>query len=156
MRLIVRLTPALVLLVIVLLMTAAQAQKLSDQRASETSRVIESKLRTAAAQHEIISALLQKRDFSRIVAELKMILELRLPVDYESAVVEEVVSVSNRLADAQRYDLAHQAIAATLKSLTRNVSKYYLHIQDGRIYMKEGDEDAALNAFERSKNFRTN
>lgn len=148
MRLVIKLAPAILILVLVLLITATQAQP------ARASRGIDSRVASAAVQHEIVAALLQKKDFNRVLPELKKILDLRLPVEYETAVVEEFVSVSNQLMRAQRFDLAHQAVDAALQRVSADSSKLFLYVQSGRIYREQGNLDAAMEAYEKAKSFR--
>lgn len=149
MRLVFKLASAILILVLVLLITATQAQT-----PARASRGIDSRVASAAVQHEIVAALLQKKDFNRVLPELKKILDLRLPVEYETAVVEEFVSVSNQLMRAQRFDMAHQAVDAALQRVSADSSKLFLYIQSGRIHREQGNLDAAMEAYEKAKRFR--
>ena len=69
-------------------------------------------LSIAEAQHEIVQLYLQQGNPEAALREYQVILDLGLPAAYEEAVFKEIVIVTLKLHEAERPDLAYQALDA--------------------------------------------
>ena len=107
----------------------------------------EAKLRYASAQHEIISILLQEGQYDSVLPELEKILSLNLQGENEKLVVQEVWLIAHQLITADRLELAHKVIDASLSKISAPDNLFTLRMLKGKIYKEEGKLEEALELF---------
>jgi tetratricopeptide (TPR) repeat protein len=136
-----------------LLGLTASVKALPQETFAESADV-ESKLRFAAGQHEIIRILLEQGRFSEILTEYRKILELELQGENEEPVVKEAWFVVERLRQSDQYSLAHAVVDESLGWLRNQESKFYLLIMKGKIFYDEGRTLEAIEAYRRAQEFQ--
>ena len=107
----------------------------------------ESKLRYASAQHEIISILLQERQYDAVLSEFQKILMLNLDGESEILVVQEVWQIIDSLVAAQQFSLAHKLIDSALQKMTRPDNEFTLQMLKGKVYKEQGLLKQALEVY---------
>ena len=116
---------------------------------------LESKLRFAAGQHEIIGILLEQGSFSEILIEYRKILELELRDENEVPVVKEAWYLVERLRQSEQYSLAHAIVDESLEwGLQNRESRFYLLIMRGKIFHDEGRTEEAIEAYREAQEFQ--
>ena len=68
----------------------------------------ESKLKVAAAQHEVISILLQGEQYHNVLGQFRKILDLGFEGEYERLVVEEAWLIVEQLLEVGQYSIAER------------------------------------------------
>ncbi len=124
------------------------------QEISPNSDDLESKLRFAAGQHEIIGILLEQGSFSEILIEYRQILELELRGENEVPVVKEAWYLVEQLRQSEQYSLAHAVVDESLEWLQNRESTFYLLIMRGKIFHDEGRTEEALDAYREAQEFQ--
>ncbi|MDA2933892.1 hypothetical protein MYX82_06065 [Acidobacteria bacterium AH-259-D05] len=117
---------------------------------------LESNLRFAASQHEIISILLDEGQYAEILPEFRKILDLDLTGENEKPVVQEAWLIGERLRGVGEYALAHEIVDETLDQLENSESKFYLLMLKGKIFQDDGLTDEALEAYREAQLFKDN
>jgi tetratricopeptide (TPR) repeat protein len=74
-------------------------------------------LSIAESQHEIIQLLIQKGDFKRAMQEFRVIMDLRLPLRFEEALMKETVIVARKLYDRGQKEMAYQVLEIGFRQL---------------------------------------
>ena len=120
----------------------------------QTSAVDESRLRFAAAQHEIIAILIAEGQYQRAVEEFEKILDLGFSGPQEELVVRETWTVAKSLMDRGAYEQAHAVISAALKSLQSDESQFALLMLRGKVFKEQGKLREALEAYRQAQSFQ--
>ena len=115
------------------------------QGPSATRNTEESKLRFAATQHEIISIMLQEKDYAGALSEFRRILGLGL--EQEMLVVQEAWLVVNRLMASRQYSFALQVIDDTLEEIETPKNRFTLLMLKGKVYKEEGRLSEAVRVY---------
>ncbi len=126
----------------------------APQEISRDSDDLESKLRFAAGQHEIIGVLLEQGRFSEILIEYRKILELELKDENEVPVVKEAWYLVEQLRQSEQYSLAHAIVDESLEWLQNRESTFYLLIMRGKIFHDEGRTEEAIDAYREAQEFQ--
>ena len=126
----------------------------APQEISSDSDDLESKLRFAAGQHEIIGILLEQGSFSEILIEYRKILELELRDENEVPVVKEAWYLVERLRQSEQFSLAHAVVDESLEWLQNQESTFYLLIMRGKIFHDEGRTEEAIDAYREAQEFQ--
>ena len=113
-------------------------------------------LSIAESKHEIIQLLLSRGEYRQAFAEFKVILDLRLPVKFEEAVMKEAVIVAKRLFDAGQKDLAYQALEMTFKQLHVLECKAKILNMKAVLLKTEGRTEEAIEAYREEVELREN
>jgi len=127
----------------VLLSLPAQAQPCNEA----------GKLRIAGSQYEIISLLMQQRDYSQILGEYRKILNLDFCAENEKPLVQGTWLIVDTLRRAGQYAVAAQIINEALPKVTLSESKYYLMMAKGKILKDQGRLQEALDIFQKAQQF---
>jgi tetratricopeptide (TPR) repeat protein len=115
---------------------------------------LETQLRFAASQHEIISILLDDGRYDEVLPEFWKILDLGLTGENEKPVVQEAWLVGERLSEVGEYALAHQVVDDSLAELETSDSRFYLLMLQGKIFQDEGLTDEALEAYREAQLYK--
>ena len=126
----------------------------APQEISPDSDDLESKLRFAAGQHEIIGILLEQGSFSEILIEYRKILELELTGENEVPVVKEAWYLVEQLRQSEQFSLAHAIVDESLEWLQNRDSTCYLLIIRGKIFHDEGRTEEAIDAYREAQEFQ--
>ncbi len=126
----------------------------APQEISPDSDDLESKLRFAAGQHEIIGILLEQGRFSEILIEYRKILELELKDENEVPVIKEAWYLVEQLRQSEQYSLAHAIVDESLEWLQNRESTFYLLIMRGKIFHDEGRTEEAIDAYREAQEFQ--
>ena len=121
-------------------MPALLSQAPSASRSTE-----ESKLRFAATQHEIISIMLQEKDYAGALSEFRRILALGL--EQETPLVQEAWLVVDRLMAFRQYSFALQVIDDTLEEIEKPQNRFTLLMLKGKVYKQEGRMSEAVRVY---------
>ena len=115
------------------------------QAPSASRNTEESKLQFAATQHEIISIMLQEKEYAGALSEFRRILGLGL--EQEMPVVQEAWLVVNRLIASRQYSFAHQVIDDTLEEIETPKNRFTLLMLKGKVYKEEGRLSEAVRVY---------
>ena len=126
----------------------ANAQEVTE------SADLETKLRYAASQHEIIKILLDDGRYDEVLPEFWEILELDLTDEHEKPVVQEAWLVGERMSEVGEYDLAHEVVDDTLDQLETSESRFYLLMLKGKVFQDEGLTEEALEAYREAQLYK--
>ena len=127
---------------------AANAQEITE------SADLETQLRFAASQHEIIGILLDEGRYAEILPEFWKILDLDLTGEDEKPVVQEAWLIGEQLREVGEYALAHQIVDDALDELETSESMFYLLMLKGKVFQDEGLTDQALDAYREAQEFK--
>jgi tetratricopeptide (TPR) repeat protein len=115
---------------------------------------LETQLRFAASQHEIISILLDDGRYDEVLPEFWKILDLELTEENEKPVVQEAWLIGERLREVGEYTLAHQVVDDSLDELETSDSRFYLLMLQGKIFQDEGLTEEALEAYREAQLYK--
>jgi hypothetical protein len=104
---------------------------------------IERKLRLAFDYHELAKLYLRKGDADKAVTEIRKVLQLALPIDYEHLVVQSIAYVSDKLGEIRRFDSAQALLDDTLKSIEQPTNQARVLKTKARLFLASGDDDRA-------------
>lgn len=137
------------LLVLTILAGVAPAQVANGQIPATAD--LETRLRFAATQHEIISILLQEQEFELVRQEFEKILALRFNEEHERLVVQEAWIVTQQLLQADQFDLAYEIIDATLGQVRSSENQFTLLMLKGKVLRDEGRLQEALSVYQEAR-----
>lgn len=133
----IRVLPALILLLSVQTHPDARAKWEHTRRVAET-------------QHEIIMMLIKNRKFGEVLPECKKIFSLDFPLDHEHLLVEEAQILTDSLVHLKETDLAHQVLDEALKAVHSNKSRAAIYKEKAFVYSKQGRDKEAMELFEKA------
>ncbi len=81
------------------------------------------KLNIASTEHDIIQLMIKNEEYEKVPAEIKNILDLELPSEYESAVLKEILIVSNDLHKRGKNKIALQILDMGYKYCEKRENK---------------------------------
>jgi predicted negative regulator of RcsB-dependent stress response len=111
---------------------------------------IERKLRLAFDYHELAKLYLKKGEADKAVTEIRKVLQLSLPVDYEPMVVQSIAYVSDKLGEIRRFDTAQALLDDTLKSVEQPTNQARVLKTKARLFLASGDDDRAIESWKRA------
>jgi len=112
-----------------------------------------SKLRIAGSQFEIIGVLLDKQDYSAILAEYRKILNLQFAPENEKTVVQAMAVIVSRLREAGQFALAYQVTDLTLTSVKLPLSRYSTLMIKGKLLKDQDRFEEAIEIFQKAQQF---
>ena len=112
-----------------------------------------SKLRIAGSQFEIIGVLLDKQDYSPILAEYRKILNLQFAPENEKTVVQAMAVIVSRLREAGQFALAYQVTDLTLTSVKLPLSRYSTLMIKGKLLKDQDRFEEAIEIFQKAQQF---
>ncbi|HLV02702.1 MAG TPA: hypothetical protein VKZ59_15640 [Acidobacteriota bacterium] len=137
------------LLALALLVSLVPGQ---DTRDAVPARAdLETKLRFAATQHEIISILLQEQQFELVMEEFNKILALQFSGEHEKLVVQEAWIVAQQLLEKDQFAVAHEIIDATIEQVQSSENRFTLLMLKGKILKDEGKLQEALSVYQEAR-----
>ncbi|RPI28316.1 MAG: hypothetical protein EHM61_05520 [Acidobacteria bacterium] len=131
-----------------LLLTAFLSMPLHAQRQNERA-----KLQIAGSQYEIITALIQNQEYSRIIGEYRQILSLDLSAENEMPLVQATVQIVRALRQAGQYSLASQMVDEALPKVRLSESKYPLLMSKGMVLKDQGKFEEAIEIYRKAQHF---
>ena len=117
-----------------------------NEQAQEQTTSVESALRTAASQYEIIGVLLAEERYAETVAEFAVIVNLRLEGNQEVLVARAAWDFAVILREAGEYTVAHEFIDQALEVAVGAESRYSLLMMRGKIYKDQKNYSMAIKA----------
>ena len=111
---------------------------------------IERKLRLAFDYHELAKLYLKKGEADKAVTEIRKVLQLALPIDYEQLVVQSMAYVSDKLGEMRRFDTAQALLDDTLKSVEQPANQARVLKTKARLFLASGDDDRAIENWKRA------
>lgn len=132
-------------LLLLLVVGQVAAQNLTGQSSEDA------KLRYAAAQHEIITILINEGQYDRIPAEFQKILDLGFTGDQEDLVVKEAWAIVTGLMANRQFESAHRIVDEALRKVERSDSRFALIMLKGKLFKQEGRLKDALNAYRQAQ-----
>jgi len=111
-------------------------------------------LSIAYSQHEIVQLLIQKGDYEKAIEEYKVILDLKLPGQYEDAVFKEIVIVTKKLYELGQKELAYTALMMGFGRLqTIELKARVLNVK-ASLLKKDGKLDKAIQTYKEEVTLR--
>ena len=111
---------------------------------------LERKLRLASDYHELAKLYLKKGEADKAVTEIRKVLQLALPIDYEHLVVQSMAYVSDKLGELNRFDSAQILLDDTLKSVEQPTNQARVLKTKARLFLASGDDDRAIESWKRA------
>lgn len=137
------------LLVFSILASVAPAQVANGEIPATAD--LETRLRFAATQHEIISILLQEQEFELVRQEFEKILALQFSEEHEKLVVQEAWIIAQQLLQADQFALTHEIIDATLGQIRSSENQFTLLMLKGKVLRDEGRLQEALSVYQEAR-----
>jgi tetratricopeptide (TPR) repeat protein len=122
---------------------ALATQQPADQETSQ-------KLILAEGYHDLATLYLSKGDVDRAFAEARQIAQLRLPAEYEKLIAQSLSIITEKFAQARRFDLGQTLLDDALKSTEQSVNKVKILRNKARLYMLSGENDKAIESWRRA------
>jgi len=119
-----------------------------QQRALEPH--VERNLRLASDYHDLAKLYLKKGEPDKAVAEIRKVLQLAFPVDYEHLVVQSMAYVSDKLGEMNRFDSAQALLDDTLKSIEQPANQARVLKTKARLFLAAGEDDRAIESWKRA------
>ncbi len=111
---------------------------------------IEQKLSIAETQHEIARLLIKNGQFDRVLQEMRKILDLNLPLEYEEAVAKSVSFIAYLLTENRQYAIGHELLDETLVRLHSPQNAASILKVKAYVYKNEGRLAKAIETLERA------
>lgn len=111
---------------------------------------VDQMLSIAEKQHEIAKLLIQEGRFDRVLPEMKKILDLNLPGEYEQLVAKSSGFIAYLLAENKQYALGHQLLDETIAKMRSSENVASLLKIKAFLYKSEGKRGLAIETLERS------
>lgn len=111
----------------------------------------DARLRYAAAQHEIITILINEKQYDRVPVEFEKILDLGFRGSQEELVVKEAWAIVTGLMAHRQFESAHQVVDEALQKVERNDNRFALIMLKGKLFKQEGRLKDALNAYRQAQ-----
>ena len=112
-----------------------------------TDKVLLKKLNVASTEHDIIQLMLKKGEYDKIPAEIDNILDLKLPIRFEKAVLKEILIVSNELHKKGKNEIAILIIDKGLKYCKLNENRIILLKVKAAFLKSMGNLEEAIRVF---------
>jgi tetratricopeptide (TPR) repeat protein len=122
--------------------TAVQPRALDPQ--------LERNLRLASDYHELAKLYLKKGEPDKAVAEIRKVLQLRFPDEYEQLVVQSIAYVSDKLGEMRRFEIAQALLDEALKSIEQPGNQAKVFKTKARLFLASGDDDKAIESYKRA------
>jgi tetratricopeptide (TPR) repeat protein len=104
----------------------------------------------AEAHHDLAELYIKKGDFDLAVSEARQIIQLRFPADYEGLVAQSLSIITEKLAQAKRFDLGQMLLDEALKAAEINANRARIYANKARLYRLSGDNDRAIESWKRA------
>ena len=111
---------------------------------------VDQMLSIAEKQHEIAKLLIKEGRFDRVLPEMKKILDLNLPGEYEQLVAKSSGFIAYLLAENKQYALGHQLLDETIAKMRSSENVASLLKIKAFLYKSEGKRGLAIETLERS------
>src|SRR4030095_683756 len=111
--------------------------------------------RCASDYHELAKLYIKRGDPDKAVAEIRKVLQLAFPVDYEHLVVQSIAYISDKLGEMRRFDSAQALLDETLKSVEQPANQARVLKTKARLFLASGDEDRAIESWKRAIELET-
>jgi tetratricopeptide (TPR) repeat protein len=105
------------------------------------------KLATAATHYEIAQLNLESGEYEAVVSEIQKILNLDFSTENEGVLTLSVLNLTEELLNADQYDLALQAVDASLNTVDLQENRFMLLMFKARVFRDEGKTDEALETY---------
>jgi len=106
------------------------------------------KLRSiAAAQHEIVVMLINKKEFAKAAEEANRIFQLKWPADQEPVLLEELLRFSNQFRRNSQSAVALRLLESNMGFFKDNKSKVAIWKDMGYLLQGMGQPDKAIECF---------
>ena len=106
------------------------------------------KLRSiAAAQHEIVVTLLNKKEFAKAAEEANKIFQLKWPADQEPVLLEELLRFSDQFRRNAQSALALRMLQSNMGFFKANKSQVAIWKDMGYLHQGMGQADKAIECF---------
>ena len=116
---------------------------------------LERNLRLASDYHELAKLYIKRGDPDKAVAEIRKVLQLAFPVDYEHLVVQSIAYVSDKLGEMRRFESAQALLDDALKSVEQPANQARVLKAKARLFLAFGDEDRAIESWKRAIELET-
>jgi tetratricopeptide (TPR) repeat protein len=126
---------------------AQNAAVTADQSPTLESDVF---LLKANSHYELAKLFFENGKVDEAVAEIRRIIQLRIPPEHEQSVVKCMTNVSNKLKQLRRFDAAQSLLDDTLKVIVQIPNRVELFKQKSALYYASGQDDKAIEAWKRA------
>jgi tetratricopeptide (TPR) repeat protein len=106
--------------------------------------LIAQKLIDAYRYHELAVLCVKKGEFELAMTTARQIIQLHLPPEYQDRVVESLAIITEKLAEARRFDLGHQLLDEALSAGKPDAHRVKLLLTKARLYHLAGNDDKAV------------
>jgi lipopolysaccharide biosynthesis regulator YciM len=143
------------LVMAVVLVFAAQAipQDSPATQAAPRDPEILQRFSVAEAHHDLAELYIKKGEFNNAVIEARKIIQLRFPPAYETLVAQSLSILTEKFAEAQRFDLGQMLLDEALKAVELDATRARLTMNKARLFKLAGDDNRAIEAYRRALEF---
>jgi tetratricopeptide (TPR) repeat protein len=116
---------------------------------------LEQKRTLAEGYHDLAILYIRQGDLEMAMASARQIIQLRFPAEQEYKIGQSLSIITEKLAEARRFDLAQALLDEALKSTELDANKAKLYKIKARLYMQSGDNERAIDAWKRAMDLET-
>jgi lipopolysaccharide biosynthesis regulator YciM len=139
---------ALLTLLLLCLPAALTAQ--DGIRSQDMDPELAQRLMLAEGHHDLAVLYIKKGDFDKAAAAAREIMRLGFTGEYEKLVSQSFAIITERLAEAKRFDLAQALLDEALKTTEQNVNRVRLLKNKARIFVLSGENDRAIDSWKKA------
>jgi hypothetical protein len=110
----------------------------------------------AESQHEIVMALLKKKDYENAAAEANKIFDMKWPESQEPLLLKELLNLSDQFLRIGQAQLGLQLINRNSKCCKLNSSQVDILKQTGYLYKSLNQNDKYLECFRKARELEKN
>ena len=114
---------------------------------------VDQMLSIAEKQHEIARLLIKEGRYDRVLPEMRKILDLNLPAEYEQLVAKSASFIAYLLGENKQYAIGHQLLDETIAKMRSSENVASLLKIKAYLYKSEGKLGLAIETLERSVEF---
>jgi tetratricopeptide (TPR) repeat protein len=137
-------------LLLVPLAAYSQPQEQANPALQVTDPAIAQKLSSAYDCHELALLYIRKGEPEKAAAEVRRMIELRIPPPFDRSVAESVSIVTDKLAEVGRYDMGQNLLDEALKAATEIANQVRLLRTKARLFKLAGDDDRAIQSWQKA------
>ena len=105
----------------------------------------------AAMHHEMALLYLKNGEIDKAVAEARQLIPKSIPPELEEAVAMSMSIITDKLASANRFDLAQTLLDETFKATAQAAARVKILKNKSRLYLQAGEEEKAIEVWKRAQ-----
>jgi tetratricopeptide (TPR) repeat protein len=111
---------------------------------------VDQKISIADKQHEIAKLLIKEGRYERVLPEMRKILDLNLPGEYEELVAKSSSFIAYQLVENRQVALGHELLDETMARMKQGTNIASLLKIKAYLYKSEGKNQKAIDTLQRA------